>query len=352
MDLRFMTALGVTALLLAGCGSDGTSDDGYTMETPAQEYTSQSAVAMEREALFLTDAEGKSLYTFDNDTLNMSNCTGGCLDIWPIFYAPNSEGEQFAALPDNAMHAALLKHPLYYYFDDNNPGDTNGDWVNGVWHLVYAFAGLNTTDEVKLSTQAHTQKFVADDRGRSLYTFDNDTPDVSNCSEESGCLGIWPVFYADVETMSLPEGVERSEFGEIARDDGLKQVTYQHKPLYYFASDTQAGDTNGDWVNGVWHLVELEPEAMEAPVSADLEAGQEKFSNTCAVCHGDDGKTPALGKSIKIGEVGDAVTLEGYLRNMKDNGIDSGKDPIMVNIAQGLGDDEIVNLSAYIATLK
>ena len=33
------------------------------------------------------------------------------------------------------------------------------------------------------------------------------------------------------------------------------QVTYDNKPLYYFANDNATGDTNGDNLNGVWHLV-------------------------------------------------------------------------------------------------
>jgi predicted lipoprotein with Yx(FWY)xxD motif len=44
------------------------------------------------------------------------------------------------------------------------------------------------------------------------------------------------------------------EIGTITRDDGSTQVTYNGAPLYYFAGDEAAGDSNGDGLNGVWHI--------------------------------------------------------------------------------------------------
>ena len=37
---------------------------------------------------YLTDANGMALYYFDKDTKGVSNCTGKCLEKWPVFYAP------------------------------------------------------------------------------------------------------------------------------------------------------------------------------------------------------------------------------------------------------------------------
>ena len=35
----------------------------------------------------LADATGRTVYTFDKDELNRSNCAGGCLAAWPAFVA-------------------------------------------------------------------------------------------------------------------------------------------------------------------------------------------------------------------------------------------------------------------------
>ncbi len=57
--------------------------------------------------------------------------------------------------------------------------------------------------------------------------------------------------------LNLPIGVKKDDFGTIKRNNGSMQTTYKSKPLYYFFKDSKAKDTNGDWVKGVWHLVEL-----------------------------------------------------------------------------------------------
>jgi Secreted repeat of unknown function len=53
-------------------------------------------------------------------------------------------------------------------------------------------------------------------------------------------------------------GARASLIGTTKRADGRLQVTYNHHPLYMFAKDTKAGQTNGEGVNafgGVWNVV-------------------------------------------------------------------------------------------------
>jgi hypothetical protein len=42
------------------------------------------------------------------------------------------------------------------------------------------------------------------------------------------------------------------------------QVTYGGRPLYYFAGDAKAGDTNGQGVRGVWFAVTADDELVKA----------------------------------------------------------------------------------------
>ena len=42
------------------------------------------------------------------------------------------------------------------------------------------------------------------------------------------------------------------------------QVTYNDWPLYYFAGDAQAGDTNGQGVGDVWFAVDASGNAIKS----------------------------------------------------------------------------------------
>ena len=94
--------------------------------------------------------------------------------------------------------------------------------------------------------------FLTDPAGMTLYLFTNDTtPGESSCYDE--CAENWPIFTAD-EPLTLPNGVE-GELTTITRTDGTTQVAYNDIPLYYFAGDEQAGDTNGQGRGDRWYVV-------------------------------------------------------------------------------------------------
>ncbi|SHI91247.1 di-heme oxidoredictase family protein [Aquimarina spongiae] len=99
----------------------------------------------------------------------------------------------------------------------------------------------------------------ANQPGFSLYTFDNDNDSLPFSDCYNGCETTWPpVTVQNSQDLIITNQVNNTftnGFGLSARCDGSLQVTYDNKPLYYFANDNAAGDTNGDNVNGVWHLV-------------------------------------------------------------------------------------------------
>lgn len=41
-----------------------------------------------------------------------------------------------------------------------------------------------------------------------------------------------------------------------AREDGTLQVAYNGMPLYYFANDAVAGETNGQGIGGFWFIAQ------------------------------------------------------------------------------------------------
>jgi len=122
--------------------------------------------------------------------------------------------------------------------------------------------------------EAHGTLLVATSNDMTLYTFDSDVAGsgVSNCS--GGCLANWPALtVAAGDTPTAGAGVTGA-LGTITRsDNGALQVTYDGKPLYFFAHDTAPGDTHGIYTN--WRAIVLAaavPSPTPAPTAAPLVA--------------------------------------------------------------------------------
>ena len=114
---------------------------------------------------------------------------------------------------------------------------------------------------VEVSESADFGPILVDGAGMSLYLFTNDTQNsgASTCADD--CLAAWPALLSDGDPVA-GEGVDAALLGTITRDDGTTQVTYNGWPLYYYAEDTAAGDTNGQGVGDVWFLVTPTGEAV------------------------------------------------------------------------------------------
>jgi predicted lipoprotein with Yx(FWY)xxD motif len=92
---------------------------------------------------------------------------------------------------------------------------------------------------------------VAASNLHTVYTFNSDSPGVSNCN--GGCAAIWPpMSIASGTTPTGGPGVT-GQLGTITRGDGSMQVTYKGLPLYFFHSDSKPGDTKGNYAG--WSLV-------------------------------------------------------------------------------------------------
>jgi predicted lipoprotein with Yx(FWY)xxD motif len=90
---------------------------------------------------------------------------------------------------------------------------------------------------------------LANAEGLSVYTFDPDEPNVSNCY--NGCAKAWPpVLVKSAQGLQAPLGTTQ-------RKDGTLQVTVNGQPVYLFVGDSNSGDINGDGLDDVWHLIVL-----------------------------------------------------------------------------------------------
>lgn len=101
---------------------------------------------------------------------------------------------------------------------------------------------------------------LVDAEGRTLYLFKRDTGGTPSCYDS--CASTWPALEAS-GTPQAGTGVDASKLGTAQRTDGKTQVTYNNHPLYRFANDQAAGDTNGQGVGGNWFVVSPAGEAIE-----------------------------------------------------------------------------------------
>ena len=89
--------------------------------------------------------------------------------------------------------------------------------------------------------------FLVDGNGKTLYLFEKDKPNKSNCS--GGCLSIWPPFTTSGKKPTVSGGVSAAKVGTTKGSDGSTIVTYNGHPLYNYAGDQKAGDTMGEGLN-------------------------------------------------------------------------------------------------------
>lgn len=97
---------------------------------------------------YLTDAGGRALYMFEKDSRNTSTCSGECAEEWPPFAAsaasstdPAIQSGKLGSITrsDNARQTTYDGRPLYYYNDDTEAGDIEGQGkkeFGGSWYLV------------------------------------------------------------------------------------------------------------------------------------------------------------------------------------------------------------------------
>ena len=116
-------------------------------------------------------------------------------------------------------------------------------------------ASASTTGTVITTQAGSAGAFLTTASGRTVYLWAKDGTNMSACS--GACAAAWPPVPA-TGTLTAAGSAKASDLGTITRSDGTKQVTYDGHPLYYFAGDSAAGQTNGqgsDNFGAKWWLV-------------------------------------------------------------------------------------------------
>jgi predicted lipoprotein with Yx(FWY)xxD motif len=145
------------ALILAACGggqpATPSGADAPASPSPAAPAESQAAVTAAESSLgqTLVDTEGRTLYAFTKDKGGQSTCYGDCAATWPALTVQGDpaagDGAQASLLAttdrdDGSAQVTYKGMPLYLFSGDQQPGDTNGQGVGGVWFAVTPDGGL------------------------------------------------------------------------------------------------------------------------------------------------------------------------------------------------------------------
>lgn len=122
-------------------------------------------------------------------------------------------------------------------YSNNNVKASPSATTTSAKHAGSAVVGVRAT---KLG------KIMVDAQGRTLYLFEKDTSAKSTCF--GACANAWP----PLTTTGKPKagtGATATLIATISRSDGAREVTYNSRPLYYYAGDHGPGDTNGQGLN-------------------------------------------------------------------------------------------------------
>jgi len=143
--------------------------------------------------------------------------------------------------------------------------------------------------------------FLTGEDGKTLYYFLKDTaPGASVCGE--GCVDNWPPFTIESDdSIAAGDGVT-GVVSWFTRADGTNQVTYDGRPLYYFAADKAAGDVAGQGKGGVWFVAAADGSAPAAPAASGAPAASPAETYTVNTATGDMGTylTGEDGKTLYI----------------------------------------------------
>ncbi len=242
---------------------------------PLPNVPSQFAVVSVATGRLVTLRSGFSVYTWDRDGSNKSNCTGTCLQQWspvlaPDYAHPDGEWSIFARAPGIKQWAFRGK-PVYAHNSDWKARSMDGADETG-WHNVYTKGQPDPPRGFFTTQDSRSGEVLADARGMTVYIYycgedslhqlacdHPDAPqiyrfaicgrkfDPADCvktfpyviAPENAKSGsrIWSTMYID------PASGRKSHAGA----GGALQVwAYRGRPIYTFAGDKQPGDINGD----------------------------------------------------------------------------------------------------------
>ena len=287
---------------------------GVTLEPlgKAQGYdlSALTAAALARDEFVYANEKGLTLYTWDQDPIGKSLCTGECTSTFKPFLASseatpdveNIYGQWSTVLRDDGTRQwALNGKALYSYVNDVDPGSVGGDSpaavgaprLNGAGKPVgggnrgdfqggppkiepmpagWSAAKFYPFNDVKIPPGFSVKEVpdaaafaLVDARSHTVYAFSGDTPAAAeNCG--ASC-DKWVPLAAPQLAKAM------GDFAFRARTDGIRQWTYNGQPLYTHADDMAPGYANGVGTDDRWTVAAVARYFMPSVVSVQSTPG-------------------------------------------------------------------------------
>jgi predicted lipoprotein with Yx(FWY)xxD motif len=240
---------------------------------PPPNIPPQFAVKTYKNGRLLTLADTKSIYVYDKDAPNKSNCTGVCLEKFTPVLAPENVLPQGAwsiiERSSGVKQWAYRKQPVYTYnLEDKTPSFEGGDepgWRNVFTQLAPAFPkGFQITD-------TNAGQVLADAKGRTIYLYNcnDDATDQLDCSHPSQpqayrlalcgkgdwkrCQETFPYLLAGNEEKSESQiwsikyiNAASGRWVEPGDAGALRVWAYRDRPVYLCGRDRNPGDFDCD----------------------------------------------------------------------------------------------------------
>ena len=232
----------------------------------------------------LVNGDDYSVYSWDGDEANISNCVEECLNSWTPVRAPQVSADSgdwtIIKHPSGINQWDFRSRPLYTHNNDSRSRSFDGSDVPG-WSNVYTQRAVTPPDEFTVQDAAFGGQVLADSRGRTIYLYNcrddsvaqlacdhpdaaqdyrlaicgNGDPEVcretfpyvvaeADASSESS---LWSVMLIDPNTgRRVGESATASAAANGDGEGALPVWAYNQRPVYTYGGDQTPGETRGD----------------------------------------------------------------------------------------------------------
>lgn len=97
------------------------------------------SVFIEDQRFVFKAEDARAIYCFDNDGTGRSNCNGTCAMTWQPVLAPQNArplGDWTVVVRADGSKQWAYKGKPVYTFAHDAPGQTKGEGIHGLWHVV------------------------------------------------------------------------------------------------------------------------------------------------------------------------------------------------------------------------